>query len=175
MWSTGQGVLQRVLHHVKPPASPPAPSCPLQHHLMIIYVGRASPASSPPKDPCRLQPSTPTPSARAPAPARAQPRAFPFPWRWTVLALLLRKAWPGLVWVVTSSRLPLLQQLWLVECTRAFWYRWRCFQMARAQLGSCAPTASTAGMRWRLELILLWSRKKPKQGFFQKSVVTLLG
>lgn len=45
--------------------------------------------------------------------------------------------------------------------------------MARAELGSCAPTASTAGMRWRLELRLLWSKKKPKQGFFQKSLMTL--
>lgn len=54
--STGQGVLQRVFHHVKSPAAPPVPPCPLQLHLMLFYVSYAAPpppptAASLPKDP----------------------------------------------------------------------------------------------------------------------------
>lgn len=54
--STGQGVLQRVFHHVKSPAAPPVPPCPLQLHLMLFYVSYAPPPAPPtaaslPKDP----------------------------------------------------------------------------------------------------------------------------
>lgn len=80
--SIGQGVLQRVFHHVKSPTAPVPPG-PLQLHLMLFYVSYASPP--PPNScvttqrPCRLWPF--------------------FPWCWTFPVSLLHTGWLRLVWV----------------------------------------------------------------------------
>lgn len=56
----GQGLLQGVLHHVRPPAAPPAPSCLLKHHLIFSTLDMHPFLSQqPPRHPDPAAPSLP--------------------------------------------------------------------------------------------------------------------